>query len=83
MIASKKNGFSKQKSNEEEFEGVKFNKEDLQEFAKVGGEILRKTFSSGFDAFKEVKGSFPRETGQIFSKAKEDFIKNLTNEISK
>jgi hypothetical protein len=60
-----------------------FGKDDLQDLAKLGGDLLKKTVASGFDAIKEVKGNLPKEASQLISRGKEELIKTLSQETIK
>ena len=50
-------------------------RENFQDLAKIGGDILKKTVATGRDVFKEVKENFPKEATQLLNKGKEEFLK--------
>ena len=55
--------------------------EDLSDFAKMGGDLLKRTVSSGFDVIKEVKKELPKEASQLINKGKEEVLKGLSKEV--
>jgi vacuolar-type H+-ATPase subunit H len=55
--------------------------EDLSDFAKLGGDLLKRTMSSGYDVIKEVKKELPKEASQLISKGKEEVLKGLSKEV--
>lgn len=57
-------------------------KDEFQDIAKLGGEILKKTMVSGIGALKEVTDGLPKEATQMLAKGKEEFFKNIaTKEV--
>ncbi|MES2615246.1 MAG: hypothetical protein V4591_07520 [Bdellovibrionota bacterium] len=56
---------------------------NLQDFAKISGDFLKKTMVSGMDVFKDVKENFPKEASQILNKGKEELLKGLSQETTK
>jgi hypothetical protein len=60
-----------------------FDRDDLQDLAKFGGDILKKTMATGMDVIKEVKENFPKEATQFIAKGKEELLKGLSQEMAK
>jgi len=60
-----------------------FGKDDLQDLAKLGGDLLKKTVASGFDAIKEVKDNLPKEATHFINRGKEELLKTLSQETAK
>ena len=60
-----------------------FDRDDLQDLAKFGGDILKKTVATGMDVIKEVKENFPKEATQFIAKGKEELLKGLSQEMAK
>ncbi len=60
-----------------------FNREDLQDLAKFGGDILKKTVVSGIDVLKEAKDTIPKEASQMIQKGKEEVLKNFSQDMAK
>ena len=58
-------------------------KEDLQGLAKMGGDFLKKTVASGFEALKEAKEALPKEASHLISRGKEEVIKTFSQETTK
>lgn len=54
-------------------------KEDFQDIAKFGGEILKKTVVTGLGALKDVTDGLPKDAHQILSKGKEELLKSLAS----
>lgn len=75
---SKKN----QKNHEDEHQKW-FDRDDLQDLAKFGGDILKKTVATSMDVIKEVKENFPKEATQFITKSKDELLKGLTQEMAK
>ena len=57
-------------------------RDDLQDFAKIGGEILKRTLASGMDIVKEVKDGLPKEAGQLLAKGKEEVLRGISKEVA-
>ncbi|MEY4066547.1 MAG: hypothetical protein RIR26_2755 [Pseudomonadota bacterium] len=57
-------------------------KEDLQDIAKIGGDILKRTVSSGIDVIKDVTDTLPKDASQLISKSREEVLKGLTKEFA-
>ena len=55
--------------------------EDLGDFAKMGGDLLKRTVSSGFDVIKEVKKDLPKEASHLINKGKEEVLKGLSKDV--
>jgi hypothetical protein len=55
--------------------------EDFQDLAKLGGDLLKRTVSSGFEVIKEVKEGLPKEASQLISKGKEEVLKGISKEV--
>jgi hypothetical protein len=60
-----------------------FDKEDLQDFAKLGGEFLKRKMAAGVDVLKEVKEQLPKEASQILNRGKEEILKGISQETAK
>ncbi len=58
-------------------------RENFQDLAKIGGDILKKTVATGRDVIKEVKENFPKEASQLLNKGKEEILKGLSQEVVK
>ncbi|NBW81507.1 hypothetical protein EBR21_07105 [bacterium] len=43
-------------------------REDLQDIAKIGGDLLKRTVSSGIDVLKDVTDTLPKDAQQIISR---------------
>jgi hypothetical protein len=54
-------------------------KEEFQDIAKFGSEILKKTVVSGLGALKDVTDGLPKEAQQILSKGKDELFKTLAS----
>ncbi|WP_186645832.1 hypothetical protein [Fluviispira vulneris] len=75
---------SEKKKNQNDDEHQKwFAQGDLQDLAKIGGDILKKTVATGMDVIKEVKDNFPKDATQFIVKGKDEIIKGLTQEMAK
>lgn len=61
--------------------GRRFIVEDLQDFAKIGGDLLKRTVSSGIEVIKEVKKDLPKEAQQLISKGKEEVLRGISKEV--
>lgn len=68
------------KSADQASENSRFGAADFQDIAKLGSQFLKKTVTSGIEAFKEVKESFPKEATQFINKSKEEILKTFTQE---
>ena len=78
------NGKSEKNKNQSEDDHQKwFDRDDLQDLAKFGGDILKKTVATGMDVIKEVKENFPKEATQFIAKGKEELLKGLSQEMAK
>jgi hypothetical protein len=60
-----------------------FDRDDLQDLAKFGGDILKKTVATGMDVIKEVKENFPKEATQFIAKGKEELLKGFSQDMAK
>ena len=58
----------------------RINVEDLQDLAKIGSDIFKKTVNMGIDAIKEVKEGLPKEAGQFLNARKEEVMRGLSKE---
>ena len=57
-------------------------KDEFQDIAKLGGDILKKTVVSSMGVIKEVTDGLPKEATQMLAKGKEEFFKNIaTKEV--
>jgi hypothetical protein len=59
----------------------RFTVEDFGDLAKIGGDLLKRTVSSGFDVIKEVKEGLPKEASHLINKGKEEVLKGLSKEV--
>ena len=59
----------------------RFTVEDFGDLAKIGGDLLKRTVSSGFDVIKEVKEGLPKEASHLINKGKEEMLKGLSKEV--
>lgn len=57
-------------------------REDLQDIAKIGGDLLKRTVTSGLDVIKDVTDTLPKDASQILQKRREEVLKGLTNEFA-
>lgn len=80
---TERNDKTKEKDASEEENQKWFVKEDLQDLAKMGGEFFKKTLVSGFDVFKEVRDSIPKEASQIITEGKEKLLKGVSQETAR
>ncbi|RDB36555.1 MAG: hypothetical protein DCC88_04565 [Spirobacillus cienkowskii] len=80
---NKKEKFEKQKSSFDDETQKWFDRDDLQDLAKFGGDILKKTVATGMDVIKEVKDNFPKEATQLLSKGKDELLKGISQDVAK
>jgi|GEM_PF-5758725 len=59
----------------------RFTVEDVHDLAKIGGDLLKRTMSSGFDIIKEVKKELPKEASHLINKGREEIVKGLSKEV--
>jgi hypothetical protein len=52
--------------------------EDLTGLARLGGDILKRTVTGGFEALKE---GIPKEASQLLAKGKEEMLKGLSKDV--
>lgn len=57
-------------------------KEDLQDIAKIGGDLLKRTVTSGIDVIKDVTDNLPKDAQQIISKSREEVLKGISREFA-
>jgi|GEM_PF-635922 len=57
-------------------------REDLQDIAKIGGDLLKRTVSSSIDVLKDVTDTLPKDAGQLISKSREEMMKGLSREFA-
>ncbi|MEN9529687.1 MAG: hypothetical protein RI932_1560 [Pseudomonadota bacterium] len=57
-------------------------REDLQDIAKIGGDILKRTVSSSLDVIKDVTDTLPKDASQIITKSREEMMKGLSREFA-
>jgi len=57
-------------------------REDLQDIAKIGGDLLKRTVTSGLDVIKDVTDTLPKDASQILQKSREEVLKGLTKEFA-
>jgi hypothetical protein len=62
--------------------GRRLTREDFQDLAKIGGDLLKRTVSSSFDAIKEVTEGLPKEASQFLAKGKDEVMKGLSKEFA-
>ena len=79
--ASHNKSHSRRNDQNEEFESKRFTVEDIHDFAKIGGEILKRTVTTGFDVFKEVTDGLPKEASNLINKGKEEVLKGINREV--
>ncbi|MFZ9520065.1 MAG: hypothetical protein ACO3A4_06255 [Silvanigrellaceae bacterium] len=68
-----------QKQNQEQ---AWLSREDLQDIAKIGGDLLKRTVSSGFDVLKDVTDTLPKDAQQIISRSREEVLKGISREFA-
>ena len=61
--------------------GIRIKREDIQDFAKIGSDIFKKTLGAGLTALKDVKDGLPKEAGQLLSKGRDDFLRGLPKDV--
>jgi hypothetical protein len=52
--------------------------DDLSDLAKFGGDLIKRTVSSGFEVIKE---GIPKEASQLIARGKEEVLKGLSKEM--
>jgi hypothetical protein len=57
-------------------------REDLQDIAKIGGDILKRTVSSSLDVIKDVTDTLPKDASQIINKSREEMMKGLSRDFA-
>lgn len=57
-------------------------REDLQDIAKIGGDLLKRTVTSGFDVLKDVTDTLPKDAQQIISRSREEVLKGISREFA-
>ena len=57
-------------------------REDLQDIAKIGGDLLKRTVSSGIDVLKDVTDTLPKDAQQIISRSREEVLKGISREFA-
>lgn len=57
-------------------------REDLQDIAKIGGDLLKRTVTSGFDVIKDVTDNLPKDAQQIITKSREEVLKGISREFA-
>lgn len=57
-------------------------REDLQDIAKIGGDLLKRTVTSGLDVIKDVTDTLPKDASQILQKSREEVLKGLSKEFA-
>lgn len=75
--------YKKNKVPPEEDQQKWLDRENFQDLAKIGGDILKKTVATGRDVIKEVKENFPKEATQLLNKGKEEILKGLSQDVAK
>jgi len=63
-------------------EQVWLSREDLQDIAKIGGDLLKRTVTSGLDVIKDVTDTLPKDASQILQKSREEVLKGLSKEFA-
>jgi hypothetical protein len=61
--------------------GIKLKKDDIQEIARFGGDILKRTLGAGFTALKEVKDGLPKEASNLITKSSSDLLRGIPKEV--
>lgn len=57
-------------------------REDLQDIAKIGGDLLKRTVTSSIDVIKDVTDTLPKDASQLISKSREEVMKGLSKEFA-
>lgn len=57
-------------------------REDLQDIAKIGGDLLKRTVTSSIDVLKDVTDTLPKDAQQIISKSREEVLKGISREFA-
>ena len=57
-------------------------REDLQDIAKIGGDLLKRTVTSSIDVLKDVTDTLPKDAQQIISKSREEVMKGISREFA-
>ncbi len=57
-------------------------REDLQDIAKIGGDLLKRTVTSSLDVLKDVTDTLPKDAQQIISKSREEMLKGISREFA-
>jgi hypothetical protein len=57
-------------------------REDLQDIAKIGGDLLKRTVSSSIDVLKDVTDTIPKDASQIISKSRDEVMKGFSKEFA-
>lgn len=57
-------------------------REDLQDIAKIGGDLLKRTVVSGIEVIKEVKDGLPKEATNLIAKGKDEVLRGLSKEVA-
>jgi hypothetical protein len=57
-------------------------REDLQDIAKIGGDLLKRTVTSSIDVLKDVTDTLPKDAQQIISKSREEMMKGISREFA-
>jgi hypothetical protein len=57
-------------------------REDLQDLAKIGGDLLKRTVTSSIDVLKDVTDSLPKDAQTIISRSREEVLKGLSRDFA-
>lgn len=57
-------------------------RDDIQDFAKIGGDIFKRTMASGIDIVKEVKDGLPKEASQLLAKGKQEVLRGISSDVA-
>ena len=74
--------FENERDDERNQFGRKLSRDDLQDLAKVGGDLLKRTIVSGLDIVKEVSKEIPKEAQHFISARKEQVLQNMTKDLA-
>jgi formylmethanofuran:tetrahydromethanopterin formyltransferase len=64
------------------YEQTWISREDIQDIAKIGGDLLKRTVTSGLDVIKDVTDTLPKDASQILQKSREEVLKGLSKEVA-
>lgn len=70
------------RDNKSNLENNWISREDLQDIAKIGGDLLKRTVTSSIDVIKDVTDTLPKDASQLISKSREEMMKGLSREFA-